>query len=84
MNKPVPDYVQEWIDGDYAKVVVRCPNLIELLRIRDIAVERNIPHALITDNGSTVFKEPTITCLSVGPYYSKELDKLLGGGFGLM
>jgi peptidyl-tRNA hydrolase len=73
----MPDFVREWIDGDYAKVVVKCQNLNELLKIRDIASRQQIPLALITDNGSTVFTEPTITCLAVGPYYSNVLDEFL-------
>jgi peptidyl-tRNA hydrolase len=53
-----------------AKNENKLKELIPLLK------DRNIPHALITDCGYTVFTEPTVTCLGIGPCWPEEIDDL--------
>ena len=73
------DYFDRWLNGAFAKVVVSCDSLDELIRLKDEASESGMPTARITDSGATEFKGvPTITCLAIGPYKSEEIDKITG------
>ena len=73
VNKP-------WLEEEFTKICLMVDSEEELLRIYEI-VKANltgIPHALIKDAGHTVFKDPTITCLGIGPWYSEVLDSFTG------
>lgn len=77
----IPDLTRPmelWLNGSFAKVVLQCADEAELLNLEKKCIEANIPCALITDAGKTEFKEPTITCLAIGPEYSDEIDKITG------
>lgn len=70
------NYSYDWIHGSFTKVVLGVKNESQLLKYKKIAEENGIPFALITDEGRTCFdREPTITCLGVGPYDNDILDK---------
>ena len=70
-------YVYDWIIGDFAKVVLNCPTLDQLLNFEEQAKRKGIPNCLITDNGTTVFgQEKTIVALGLGPYKSDVLEEL--------
>ena len=72
-------YLSNWLDGSFAKVVVSCDSEKELMAIQRVAYDRDIPNALITDNGTTEFNgQLTTTCLAIGPYSSEELNKITG------
>ena len=69
----------EWITNAFTKVVLKCENEEELLAIEQKCSNmHDIPYALITDSGRTVFSEPTITCLGIGPLPAAILDPLVG------
>ena len=69
----------EWITNAFTKVVLRCKNEEELLAIEEKCRNMlDIPYALITDSGRTVFSEPTITCLGIGPLPTAILNPLVG------
>ena len=68
----------EWAEGSFAKIVVGVNSLEELLELERKAKESKIPCALITDLGKTEFKEPTITCLAIGPDESEKIDPITG------
>lgn len=67
-----------WLNGEFTKICLRVDSEKELLEINQKLLKLNIPKALIKDAGRTVFKEPTFTCLGIGPWHSKELDELTG------
>ena len=72
-------YLNEWLNGAFTKVVVSCDSQEELMVLQLKANEAKIPAARITDAGKTEFKGvPTVTCLAIGPYDSKEIDKITG------
>lgn len=82
--REVPVPVEVWLDADkspFFKVVLKVDSLDEL---KDIYMKVNgpeythIPHAMICDAGHTVFNEPTITCISIGPWWADEIDELTG------
>lgn len=60
------DPMLEWMQGSFAKIVVGCNTLEELLDLEKQAKEANIPCALITDNGQTEFKETCPECSGFG------------------
>jgi len=72
-------YRHWWITNAFAKVVLKCENEEELLSIYGKCLRNpSIPHALIKDEGRTVFSEPTITCLGIGPLPDSMLAPLTG------
>ena len=74
MNVPAP--VHEWLSGDFAKIVLKCQTADDLFALEDQAKAQNIPYKLIKDNGTTVFSEPTITCIAIGPWYAEVIDEM--------
>jgi PTH2 family peptidyl-tRNA hydrolase len=70
--------LQKWMDGPFTKIVVSCENEEELNELYEQAREKNIPTAMIVDAGKTEFKEPTKTCIAIGPDYSEKIDEITG------
>lgn len=69
----------EWITGSYAKVILKCKDLEELLELYERCSRNDkIPCSLITDDGRTVFKEPTVTCLGIGPLPESIIHPITG------
>ena len=76
---PKGSYLNQWLEGSFAKIVVSCNSEEELLVLQLKANEADIINTRITDSGATEFKGvPTITCLAIGPYDAKEIDKIIG------
>ncbi len=65
---------REWLEGAETKICCRADSLEELLEIQQRAVEAGLEVHLITDSGKTEFKEPTVTCLAIGPDYADRID----------
>lgn len=73
------EYVRNWFEHRFKKVVVYCPGERELVEIYNQAKEAGLPCALITDAGLTEFNEvPTKTCVGIGPADPDEIDKITG------
>jgi peptidyl-tRNA hydrolase len=72
----VPEYVDQWIQGDFAKITLKTDTLESLLALEAKAKELHIPSSLITDNGTTVFDGPTIVSLAIGPWASDKIDEI--------
>jgi len=68
--------VVHWLENSFTKICVSVDSEDELLHIYNrCKVDRRIPCALITDNGTTEFDGvPTITCCAIGPWVSEEVD----------
>ena len=59
------------------KICLEAKNLDKLEQLQQICIEREIPHALITDLGYTCFDGvATVTVLGIGPIYKSELEEL--------
>ncbi len=68
----------QWINGCYTKICLSVENEKELLELFNTIKEENpnIPCELIEDMGLTEFNGvPTKTCIGIGPYWNKEIDK---------
>lgn len=68
--------LQQWMDGPFVKVLLEIKSEAKLLELAEKVKERNIPCAVIKDVGYTVFTEPTVTCLGIGPCWPDEIDDL--------
>lgn len=70
--------VAEYMDnGQQPKIVLRAKNENELRRAHQACIEEHIPCYLVTDAGRTVFPEPTVTCLGIGPVARKDLPRFV-------
>jgi PTH2 family peptidyl-tRNA hydrolase len=72
---PIGGYLDSWLNGIFTKITVGVNSLEELDMLYNKALEANIPCCKITDSGKTEFGGvPTVTCISIGPYWSEEID----------
>lgn len=67
-----------WLVQGMTKICVRVDSEEELLDIFNKARDAKLEVHLITDAGLTEFKEPTKTCLAIGPDRAQEIDKITG------
>jgi peptidyl-tRNA hydrolase len=67
-----------WFKNGAAKIVKRGPESVkELEEIQREANEVGIITHLVLDHGKTVFDQPTITCLALGPDRVSRLDPII-------
>lgn len=66
-----------YMNHDQPKIVLKCKNLHYLERAKQECDDKKICNALIIDAGRTVFKEPTVTCLGIGPISFNNLPKFI-------
>ena len=69
--------IEEWQGQGMPKIVLKVDSLEELKEFNKKAKESNLVNALIRYAGKTFFKEPTITCLAIGPDKDEKIDKLV-------
>ena len=69
----------KWIDSGATKVVLEVQGLTQLAAKLEEANARGLSTALVTDEGRTVFNEPTITCGAIGPADSDAINLITGG-----
>ena len=72
------DVEKTWFDESFAKICLQVNSEEELLAIEAKAKEVGVMCHLITDSGATEFKEPTRTCLALGPDLSEKIDEITG------
>lgn len=71
--------MQDWMfNGSFAKICVRADSLQELMEIYQKAKQAGLEVHMVTDSGKTEFKEPTVTCLAIGPDYEDKIDPVTG------
>lgn len=71
--------MEEWINGQFAKICVSVDSEEELLDIFKKADEANLPCSLIQDAGYTEFDGvPTYTAVAVGPAKNDDINKITG------
>lgn len=69
--------LEAWLSGPFAKIVLACNSLEELLELQNKSRGAGIRTCLITDAGRTEFKGvPTVTCLAIGPAKVDKIDKI--------
>jgi PTH2 family peptidyl-tRNA hydrolase len=68
----------EWYGTNFRKIVLRVDSEAELMTIYEKAKELGLPTELIIDSGLTEWKEPTKTCISIGPEEDSKIDAVTG------
>jgi len=68
----------QWLTEGMTKICVRVDSEAELFEIYQQAKNEKLTVHLITDAGLTEFKEPTRTCLAIGPDWADKIDKITG------
>lgn len=69
---------EDWLQGKFKKVVLKATSEEELMAIHDKAVLAGLRMALILDSGLTVFKQPTLTGLAMGPADKSVFEPITG------
>ncbi len=72
------DEQEYWMENGQTKICVQVDSEEELHRIYNEAKAASLEVHIIKDSGKTEFKEPTYTCLAIGPNKAEEIDKLTG------
>lgn len=68
---------RHWLCNAFTKVVVGVDSLAEMLTVKNEAELAGIPTQIVIDAGRTVFDgERTPTCISIGPWWCDEIDKV--------
>lgn len=63
-----PELVRRYIKEDnQPKLSMEVPDLDALMKVRDKAEKRGINYFLVIDAAQTVFTEPTVTAIGLGP-----------------
>lgn len=71
-----PERASRYRDEEaHAKIVVKAKNYDALMRAFEECRAVGIPCVTITDAARTVFPEPTMTCMGIGPCSYAELPK---------
>jgi PTH2 family peptidyl-tRNA hydrolase len=70
-------YLDQWISGRFAKIVVYIDNEEDLLRLINKADSIGVPTTPIYDAGASVFNgQRTLTCAAFGPWKSDIIDSV--------
>lgn len=70
--------VDAWRSEGMKKVVLKVANAEELTHFHKFAKKQRLVSVLITDAGKTFFKEPTQTCVGIGPAAEEAIDRVTG------
>jgi len=71
--------LEDWLNGKFTKICVSVNSEAELLEVYNQAKDKGLICSLITDAGLTEFNGvPTLTCCSIGPAWSEEVDEITG------
>jgi PTH2 family peptidyl-tRNA hydrolase len=72
------EWWQDWLGEGQRKIAVKVTSEKELVELERIALECDLPCALIVDRGLTEVPPGTVTCLGIGPAPNDRIDKLTG------
>jgi PTH2 family peptidyl-tRNA hydrolase len=53
--------------GNEAKIVLGCKDSFEIMELCELCDLNRIKYEMVVDSAKTVFKEPTLTCIGIGP-----------------
>lgn len=68
----------EWQESGMKKIVLKVENEKELIKYFRLAKDNKLKAVVIKDSGKTFFKEPTTTCVGIGPDDEKKIDTVSG------
>ncbi|RZN16455.1 MAG: peptidyl-tRNA hydrolase [Methanosarcinales archaeon] len=70
------DAAGKWKRGGQKKIVLRVPDLEDLIELQQMAKQEQVPAALIVDAGYTEIPAGTVTALGIGPAPEEKIDKI--------
>ena len=73
-----PDIARMWILTGQKKVVLHVADLDEMLKRYKRAMSAGLPAEIIRDAGLTELPAGTITVLVIGPWFSRDIDRVTG------
>jgi PTH2 family peptidyl-tRNA hydrolase len=72
------DIWRSWLREGQKKIIVKVTSEDEILNLRRLAVNSDIPQAIIRDAGMTELPPGTMTVIGIGPGKSEDIDKITG------
>lgn len=78
IDNELDERIEYWLKDGMSKIVVGCNSLDELFQLIGKARELNVMDSLIKDAGLTEFKQPTYTCVAIGPDEDELVDQVTG------
>ncbi len=78
-KKRRPEWVREWIEQGWKKVVVQVKSEDELRQLMSYAEKIGVPFYPVLDAGLTQVSPGTLTCVGFGPAPISIIDQLTGG-----
>lgn len=72
-----PEILEQYFSVSQTKIVLKAKTLSQLMRAAEECKTAGINCFLVEDAGRTVFNEPTITCLGIGPILASDLPKFV-------
>ncbi len=76
--KKSPTEIKEKWEREGARKIVLKVDKEELFKLKDQAIKKGLPAALIYDEGRTELKKGTPTALAVGPSSEEKVDSITG------
>ena len=70
--------VDSWRKQGMKKIILKIDSEKELFIYQKKSRIAKLTTSLITDAGKTFFREPTKTCLAIGPDQDQKIDKITG------
>jgi PTH2 family peptidyl-tRNA hydrolase len=69
---------RSWLREGQKKIVVKVNSEDDILDLRRLAINHDLPQAIIRDAGMTELPPGTITVIGIGPGKTDEIDKITG------
>ena len=69
--------VKEWREEGMKKIVLKVNDLKELMKYNQLAKDKKLVTAVITDAGRTTVDPGTTTCLAIGPDDEEKIDEIV-------
>jgi peptidyl-tRNA hydrolase len=74
-----PDAFIDYLAGLQLKVSLEADDASALERIVEKAKARHVPAVTVVDAGRTIFGEPTLTCVGIGPMSKTDCNAITRG-----
>lgn len=76
MHQQFPYGAVGYMNGSQLKLSMEVDGMSGIEAIAKMAERRGVPYAVVTDAGRTVFGEPTVTCIGLGPMNKTDCNAL--------
>jgi PTH2 family peptidyl-tRNA hydrolase len=71
-----PKDVVEWEAEGMKKIVVSVKDLKELMKLKDMAKDLNLPYYVVRDAGRTQVESGSVTTIGIGPAKEERVDRI--------